>query len=70
LIGLSKLGVSGGTVAHGPTVTDLEFSVKVMRHKAKINFCGKRWSGVVRERCVGVGVRGGGFGDSRNGNGS
>ena len=54
---------------HGPTVTNLESSVKVMCHKTKINFCGKSWGEVLRERCVDVGVRGGGVGDSRNGNG-
>ena len=54
---------------HGPTVTNLEFSVKVMRHKAKINFCGKSSGEAVRERFVDVGVRGDGVEDSRNGNG-
>jgi len=70
LIGLTKLGISGGPLVHGPTVAHLKSTVKVGCHKTKINICGKSWGGGGWERVVGVEVSGGSVGDSRNGNGS
>ena len=70
LTGLTKLGIGGGPLVHGPTVAHLKSTVKVGCHKTKINICGKSWGGGGWERVVWVAVSGGSVGDSRNGNGS
>lgn len=40
-----NLGTVAETPSHGPTFAQSDFSVKVMRHKKKINSCGKLWQG-------------------------